>query len=408
MADPTGFNQSYDFSDFQDDNPSTPLPAEQVDIQLADIETSITSLRSAIMDIRRSDGALQNGIVTVDSLAASFSVGFTLRGDWADATDYVIGDGVAYDTSFYKAKSSHTSAPATRPDLDASTWEFLFTFEAIAIEDNSVTTAKIVDANVTAAKIGSGAVTEAKIGSGAVTADKIGSGAVVEAKIGSGAVTEDKIGAAAVTVNKIGSGAVTAAKLGSSAVTTDKIADANVTTAKLASALQPGREDFAIPAYAWTPQITNGPAAGATELSTNKQVVDSLDFDTTTQEFAVFRWYPPKRWGLGTITFKAYWTAASGSGGVAWALQAVAGGDTDDLDAAYGTEQVVTDTFQSANKVHMTAESAAITIAGTPADEDGVWLRIKRVPANVSDTLAVDAKLTCVKIFYTVDQANDA
>lgn len=66
---PSRFVQSFDFSAFQETQPSTPLPGLQLDVQLADIQTSTTELRDAIMDIRRSDGALMNEIVTRDSLA---------------------------------------------------------------------------------------------------------------------------------------------------------------------------------------------------------------------------------------------------------------------------------------------------------------------------------------------------
>lgn len=69
MANPSRFVPSYDFSAFQETQPDTPLPGIQVDVALADISTSTTELRDAIMDIRRSDGALVNGIVTYDSLA---------------------------------------------------------------------------------------------------------------------------------------------------------------------------------------------------------------------------------------------------------------------------------------------------------------------------------------------------
>lgn len=69
MSDPSRYVQSYDFSAFQENQPNTPLPGVQVDVQLADIQTSTTELRDAIKDIRRSDGALMNEIVTEDSLA---------------------------------------------------------------------------------------------------------------------------------------------------------------------------------------------------------------------------------------------------------------------------------------------------------------------------------------------------
>lgn len=175
-----------------------------------------------------------------------------------------------------------------------------------------------------------------------------------------------------------------------------------------AGATVTGTNELFIPATAFTPQITNGAAAGITELATNLQPMETLDFDTTTQEFAVIFIPLPKRWALGTITAQFYWTAASGSGGVVWAAQGVAVSNDDVLNPAYGTEQIIADTFIAANDLHITDETPAITVSGTPADADGIWLRAKRVPANGSDTLAVDAKLIGVKIRYTVDQGNDA
>lgn len=91
------------------------------------------------------------------------------------------------------------------------------------IGSNAVTTAKINDSAVTEGKIASGSVSETKIGSGAVTVDKIGTSAVTEAKINTGAVTESKIGASSVTEAKIGTGAVTSDKLGANVVTDAKI-----------------------------------------------------------------------------------------------------------------------------------------------------------------------------------------
>lgn len=69
MADPARYVPSYDFSDFEETQPATPKPGMQLDSQFADIMASTTSLRDAIIDVRRSDGALVNGIVTEDSLA---------------------------------------------------------------------------------------------------------------------------------------------------------------------------------------------------------------------------------------------------------------------------------------------------------------------------------------------------
>jgi hypothetical protein len=67
MPNPTLYTVSY--SCFQASSPATPLPAQKIDNELANIALAIASGAAAIKDIRRSDGALQSGIVTFDSLA---------------------------------------------------------------------------------------------------------------------------------------------------------------------------------------------------------------------------------------------------------------------------------------------------------------------------------------------------
>jgi hypothetical protein len=67
MSDPTPYTVSYSFGDYQANNPASPLPGPKLDNELANAATAIAQLISAITDIRRSDGALNNGIVTFDS-----------------------------------------------------------------------------------------------------------------------------------------------------------------------------------------------------------------------------------------------------------------------------------------------------------------------------------------------------
>src|SRR3990167_1995720 len=77
-----------------------------------------------------------------------------------------------------------------------------------------------------------------------------------------------------------------------------------------------GLETIGIPAVAMYGRTTNGAATGSSESTTNKVMTKSLDFDTTTQEFAQFAFQFPKSWNEGTVTFQPVWTAASGSGTV--------------------------------------------------------------------------------------------
>jgi hypothetical protein len=149
------------------------------------------------------------------------------------------------------------------------------------------------------------------------------------------------------------------------------------------------------------PSTTNGCAALAkTEYATNDIDLQTLDFDQTTQEHAQYTWMSPDKWNAGTVTFKAIWTAAAGVAAetVAWNLQGRAYADDDAIDQAWGTEVEVSDALIATGDIHIAAESAAITLAGTPVAGEPVQFRIFRDVAN--DDLAGDAKLIGLKIYY--------
>ena len=78
------------------------------------------------------------------------------------------------------------------------------------------------------------------------------------------------------------------------------------------------------------------------------------------------------------------------------------------LNTAFGTAVAPTAKAHSgtANELDVTAESGAVTIAGSPSTDEYVFFEIFR---DVSaDDLDADAKLLGVKLFFTTDAANDA
>jgi microcystin-dependent protein len=85
MPNPQPYVVSYSFSGFQANSPGTPLPAPALDNELANIETTVASLVTSVTDIRRSDGALKNGVVTIDALAPAIALMFD-DGPTANAT----------------------------------------------------------------------------------------------------------------------------------------------------------------------------------------------------------------------------------------------------------------------------------------------------------------------------------
>lgn len=171
-----------------------------------------------------------------------------------------------------------------------------------------------------------------------------------------------------------------------------------------------GKQKLWVPASSMITRSTNGAALGTIELATNKQIIRTWDFDPTTQEFVQFFIAMPKAWDEGTITFCPVWShaATTVNFGVVWALEAVAMADNTAMDAAWGTAQQIADTGGTTNNYYRGAESPAITVGGGPAANAGVFFQVKRVPADGSDTMAIDARLHGIELYYTIDANTEA
>jgi len=170
-----------------------------------------------------------------------------------------------------------------------------------------------------------------------------------------------------------------------------------------------GKETIWVPSNAMTPTTSNGAARATVETTSGRPDMEVLDFDKDSDEFAQFAIAFPKSWNLGTITFQCYWSGLAATTGVAISLQGVAMNDNETIDVAYGTAVVVTDDAQSAvEELLVTAESGAVTIAGTPADNDLCYFRVGRDVSDGNDDMAGDMRLHGIKIFFTTDAANDA
>lgn len=169
-----------------------------------------------------------------------------------------------------------------------------------------------------------------------------------------------------------------------------------------------GKETIWLPAAAMLPRTTDGAAPGTTESATNKVMLRSLDFDSSTEEGAGFWLALPKSWDEGTISFKPFWSATSGAGAVVWGLSAIAISDNEAIDTAPGGQQTSTDTLLNTGRVHVGPESAAITISGSPTEGDMVYFEVTREVAAGGDTLTGDAQLIGLQVFFTSNSANDA
>ena len=170
-----------------------------------------------------------------------------------------------------------------------------------------------------------------------------------------------------------------------------------------------GTETMWIPANALYLPTTNPADAASVETTAIRPELKVLDFDASTAQYAQFAIAMPKSWNLGTVTYQVFWSpSTTNTGNCIFGLQGVSCTEGDTADVAFGTAVEVTDAgIGTVEDVQMTAESGAITIAGSPADNDQTFFQLYRDAADGSDDFSGEARVLGIKLFYTTDEAND-
>ena len=171
-----------------------------------------------------------------------------------------------------------------------------------------------------------------------------------------------------------------------------------------------GTETMWIPSNALYLPTTNPADAATVETTALRPELKVLDFDASTAQYAQFAIAMPKSWNLGTVTYQVFWTpSTTNTGNCIFGLQGVSCTEGDTADVAFGTAIEVTDAgIGTVEDVQMTAASSAMTIAGSPADDDQTFFQLYRDAADGSDTFTGEARVLGIKLFYTTDAANDA
>ena len=171
-----------------------------------------------------------------------------------------------------------------------------------------------------------------------------------------------------------------------------------------------GTETMWIPANALYLPTTNPADAASVETTATRPELKVLDFDASTAQYAQFAIAMPKSWNLGTVTYQVFWSpSTTNTGNCIFGLEGVSCTEGDTADVAFGTAIEVTDAgIGTVEDVQMTAVSSAMTIAGSPADDDQTFFQLYRDAADGSDTFTGEARVLGIKLFYTTDAANDA
>ena len=171
-----------------------------------------------------------------------------------------------------------------------------------------------------------------------------------------------------------------------------------------------GKESIWIPAAAMYPSTTNGCSdLDQVETTALRPDLKVLDFAADADDFAQFSIAFPKSWNEGTITYQPFWTVTgTNTGNVVWQLGGIAVTSDATINTAFGTLVATTALAMASdrNDLMVSAESGAVTIAGSPSTDDVCFFQINNDTSASGQTGVV--RLLGIKIFFTTDAANDA
>lgn len=163
------------------------------------------------------------------------------------------------------------------------------------------------------------------------------------------------------------------------------------------------------------PRAFNPPGSNPATLDTiagassPTELIDVLDFDATTAEYADWRGYMPASYSGGGITCRIVWSSsgvAGGTDGVTWegAFRLIAA-DADDLDTSAHTYDYNAINDDPASAIGETAHASLTFSNGADmdsvtADTDFIF-RLRRNVGDAGDTMTGDAELHYVVISET-------
>lgn len=139
MAYPEIYDVDYSYTGFQQAQGDDSFPGTQLDNDLAGLQNSVSEVALFMRGVLRSDGQLNNGVVTYDSLAPALQTGGIAPATaWLTATYYAVDATVVSESKLYRALIEHTSG-VFATDLAAGKWVFIADLISSALLSGTIT-----------------------------------------------------------------------------------------------------------------------------------------------------------------------------------------------------------------------------------------------------------------------------
>jgi hypothetical protein len=161
VPQPPTYNRQFDFTEHEAGSPSAPPPGPALDNEFDAAAVTLAAILANMAKIQRDDGALFNGIVSLDSLSpeALIVLGagavWNPRGVLTINTNYAVSDVVTFGTATFVSALAHNSGADIAADLAvAGRWVRIFDTAAVGVADGSITAPKLAPGAVTTPAIG--------------------------------------------------------------------------------------------------------------------------------------------------------------------------------------------------------------------------------------------------------------
>ncbi|MGE4292401.1 MAG: hypothetical protein AB7E32_09340 [Desulfovibrio sp.] len=154
---------------------------------------------------------------------------------------------------------------------------------------------------------------------------------------------------------------------------------------------------------AMTPSLTAGAIPSVAEDTSSALSRSVMLFGSAADSSAGMAFPMPGNWDPATpVKARLFWTAPGGSAGddIGFTLAARSLANDDALDQALGTAVILSDQLIAAGDLHISAASAALTVAGTPAAGQMLRLRLTRDVSSGASPLSEDVQVIGLQIQY--------
>jgi hypothetical protein len=179
--------------------------------------------------------------------------------------------------------------------------------------------------------------------------------------------------------------------------------DIRALIAGLAASCGSGYDTAYIGGGAMSPSLTSGAMPSGVEDTSSALSRSVMLYGADADSSAEMSFPMPDNWDTAKpVKARLFWTAASGSAGddIGFTLAGRAFANDSALDQALGTAVDLSDQLIAAGDMHVSAASAALTIAGSPAAGQMLRLKLTRDVSAGASPLAGDVQVLGLQIQY--------